>query len=404
MTHLKQGLSFNMCNLPSSYLLDTEVPALSSLVQQKFSGGLVYACKHWGDHVIHMDTAAVKAFLGKVEAFMQLKVLFWLEAMNLLQILPHAARILRELGEHISQVQQVYNRKRHERLTNNFQMLNCRGLQNSLLNVGDFATMLCGSSARESTPHIYLSGLELGVLTTYFQTPLRINQYNGGSAAVLLTMTEHTDWVTSVVYSPDGKHIVSGSHDNSVQFWDASTGEQVQKLEGHTGEVTSVTYSPDGKHIVFGSDEKSVQVWDAFTGEQVQKLEGHTGEVTSVAYSPDGKHIVSGSVDKSVQVWDAFTGEQVQELEGHTNWVTSVAYSPDGKHIVSGSGDKSVQVWDASTGEQVQELEGHTDWVTSVAYFPDGKPIISGSDANSVQVWGTGLSQFSVQSFIPTDK
>jgi WD40 repeat protein len=40
-------------------------------------------------------------------------------------------------------------------------------------------------------------------------------------------VTGHSDYVTSVAYSPDGKHIVSGSGDTTVTIWDSQTGEEV---------------------------------------------------------------------------------------------------------------------------------------------------------------------------------
>jgi WD40 repeat protein len=85
--------------------------------------------------------------------------------------------------------------------------------------------------------------------------------------------------------------------------------------------VRSVSYSPDGRHIVSGSDDKTIRIWDAETGAAVGgPLEGHTGSVLSVAYSPDGRHIVSGSDDKTIQIWDAATGVAVGEpLKGHVN-------------------------------------------------------------------------------------
>ena len=47
---------------------------------------------------------------------------------------------------------------------------------------------------------------------------------------LLCTLTGHSREVTSVAYSPDGKHIVSGSNDSTVKIWDSTTGEEVSVL------------------------------------------------------------------------------------------------------------------------------------------------------------------------------
>ena len=44
------------------------------------------------------------------------------------------------------------------------------------------------------------------------------------------TLTGHSDLVYSVAYSPDGKHVVSGSRYNTVKVWDAQTGKEVSVL------------------------------------------------------------------------------------------------------------------------------------------------------------------------------
>jgi WD40 repeat protein len=78
--------------------------------------------------------------------------------------------------------------------------------------------------------------------------------------------------------------------------------------------VRSVAYSPDGKHIVTGSLDETVKIWDSATGKEKCTLTGHSDWVRSVAYSPDGKHVVSGSRDNTVKVWDAQTGKEVSVL------------------------------------------------------------------------------------------
>ena len=83
--------------------------------------------------------------------------------------------------------------------------------------------------------------------------------------------------------------------DNTVRVWQVATGQCIQTLEGHTDAVTSVAFSHDASHIVSGSWDNTVRVWQVATGQCIQTLEGHTRWVTSVAFSHDASHIVSGS-------------------------------------------------------------------------------------------------------------
>ena len=132
--------------------------------------------------------------------------------------------------------------------------------------------------------------------------------------------------------------------------------------------------SPDGKHIISGSDDETIRIWDAVSGAAVgEPLRGHTDGVRSVAVSPDGKHIISGSYDNTVRIWDAVSGAAVRgPLRGHPRPVLSAAVSPDGKHIVSGSDDNTSRVSDFS-GTLIDGVTQHADLSPSDAILSPGK-------------------------------
>ncbi|KAG9021645.1 hypothetical protein FS842_006519, partial [Serendipita sp. 407] len=150
--------------------------------------------------------------------------------------------------------------------------------------------------------------------------------------------------------------------------------------------VTSVGFSPDVCHIVSGSWDKTICLWDAETGQSLGKpLQGHTWGVTSVGFSPDGCHIVSGSWDETIRLWDAETGQSLGEpLQGHSKEVACVGFSPDGRHIVSGSWDETIRLWDAQTGQiPVQPFQHNTHLIPPREYLLSNGSITFNPGQNS---------------------
>ena len=137
-----------------------------------------------------------------------------------------------------------------------------------------------------------------------------------------------------------GNWTASGGGD-TVSLWDVVTAERQQTFvkpidpetlvedpdasEGdapaeNPANATSIVFSPDGAVLVSGSYDATIRLWDIATGEQLETFEGHTYSITSVAVSPDGSTIASGSVDGTVLLWTfpmlAETGEILADVNG----------------------------------------------------------------------------------------
>ncbi len=75
------GLKFNICNLESSYLANSDVQNLKSRIAEHIPPALLYACRFWDDHLEHL--AFKTDLFGIIRAFFETKFLFWLEALSL---------------------------------------------------------------------------------------------------------------------------------------------------------------------------------------------------------------------------------------------------------------------------------------------------------------------------------
>ena len=77
----------------------------------------------------------------------------------------------------------------------------------------------------------------------------------------MFTISAHTNWVNSAMFSPDTRLIASGSEDNSVKLW---RGESCIS-RGHSDQVTSVAFGSDGGVLATGSED-SVKTWSTGGG------------------------------------------------------------------------------------------------------------------------------------------
>ena len=252
--------------------------------------------------------------------------------------------------------------------------------RNQLLNYEELDSLLSAIKAGYKLKNINFSNEKKGTEKIEISIALQSIVYK---IREIQTFKGHSDSVSSVVFSPDGKTIATSSWDNTVKLWNLE-GKEIQTFKGHNDGVLRLVFSPDGKTIATSSRDKTVKLWN-LEGKEIQTFKGHSDWVSSVVFSPDGKTIATSSLDKTVKLWN-LEGKEIQTFKGHSSFVLSVAFSPDGKTIATGSGDNTVKLWNLE-GKEIQTFKGHSNIISTVAFSPDGKTIATGSNDNTVKLW-----------------
>ena len=209
-------------------------------------------------------------------------------------------------------------------------------------------------------------------------------------------------------FTPAGDQIVTGSDDPtlidnsgndptkdpdhfSLGVLDRSLKGPERRLPGHAAPVAVLAFSPDGRHVFSGSgnsavrrnlklqmeEEACVRQWSLATGLEVRRFTGLGGAVACLAVSPDGKGLLIGGHDSKVRWWDLATGALIRKFATPPSRPTCFDFSKDGSLVLIGA-QAHVLIHEVATGKEVLRVRACRDHpvfpgLTNAAFSSDNR-------------------------------
>ncbi len=245
-----------------------------------------------------------------------------------------------------------------------------------------------------------------------------IRLWNGCTAATIQHFVGHTDRVSSVIFHPDGSHLLSASYDHTVRLWELATGKVQHVFNDAHSAIHSIVSTET--IVAAAGDDGKIYVWNIHTGKLTLTLSGHDEAINELALAGDRYTLASGSFDQSIRLWDLHKGQSFRTYSGYRNSIKALALHPGERWLASANIDRSLSFWQldlsvtmspgagsphektfhalvsaaVAPGESTTSVrkaltipDSHRSIIHDLAFHPDGGRLASVSQNGMIRLW-----------------
>ncbi|GEM_PF-1150744 len=201
----------------------------------------------------------------------------------------------------------------------------------------------------------------------------------------------HADRINSVVFSHDGKRILTSGSDSRIKIWTTNNGQLVLDLAGAAAgvAVNQALFSADDRIVAACAGDGSFGVWNSESGKQVG-----SGTISSksplvrIAIAPGGHSVVAGALDGTIALFDVDSKTMIERHDQHAA-INAIAFDATGARILSASEDGTALILDASSGELQRTLAAKpgVPAALTASFNPSGDGIETTYADGSVNLW-----------------
>ena len=179
---------------------------------------------------------------------------------------------------------------------------------------------------------------------------------------------------------------VAAAHFGGVTLWDTDD-FLVQKEFPYANGIHALVWSPDGRWLVSGNQDPSVHLW---LPEQDQELHmsGYEGKVKFLSFDHTSRWLAT-SGGRDACVWDCSgAGPEGREpaMLPHEAPVCAVRFQNAHGLLATGAADGSVQLWSPERRHPLRATVRMPSPATRLAWSPDDKQLAIGTERGAVYV------------------
>jgi WD40 repeat protein len=218
---------------------------------------------------------------------------------------------------------------------------------------------------------------------------VQVLETRDGRERFTITVTEELS--ITVTFSPDNATLLTGAGytDSTIRLWDARNGKPAGSLEGHRSWVSDLLFTVEGKLLISSSGDQTIRLWDWATLKPAGVLRGHLDEVDGLALAPNGRTLASRCKDGSIYLWDVTKPSRhlgYEILSSHLD-SSSIVFTPDSRSILGVELNGGVAVWDSSTLKETRRLQGDLTNGSDTVISPDARWVMRGDADGRLRVW-----------------
>nr|XP_039250816.1 pre-mRNA 3' end processing protein WDR33-like [Styela clava] len=218
--------------------------------------------------------------------------------------------------------------------------------------------------------------------------------WNGTAFNFETILQAHDCPVRAMAWSNYDSWLITGDNQGYIKYWQLNM-NNVKMYQAHKDQACrSVSFGPTDHKFTTASDDGTVRVWDFLRCHEERILRGHGADVKQVAWHPTKGILASASKDlhTPVKLWDPKSGQSLTTLHAHKGTVMDVKWNQNGNWLLSASRDHLIKLFDIrNLKQEMQVFRGHKKEAFSVSWHPIHEDLFaSGGSEGSIIFWQVG--------------